>query len=206
MIINNTFRSTTHYHQPAFNWGNLFGSLGRFGISIGLIAGYTGFLVNSFRRLTTEADRMAERFAGVNAPIAMAEARSEIINLMGEMRRAQRIAPELVRYIEARTAFQQKYEDAKVEFMNRVLPIVTTVMDVLTGILKMVTITAEVAIAAGGLLVPAALKEKFNALVAILRAILAAIAGAKPDEISDFTNLILGNIPAQHFFQGGEGQ
>ena len=77
------------------------------------------------------AEDMRSRYEEYNPQIAQVQALTEIRNVMGDLRRSREIAPEMVKYIIAQSDLQQKYEDLKVRFMNRVLPIVTNIFAIL---------------------------------------------------------------------------
>lgn len=103
--------------------------LTKWGNGMGIILEGVGAAAENFGRLLNNLNQMADRYASVNPNIAVAEAQAEVAMLLGDIRRGQQAAPELTRYIQARTEIQQKYEDMKIAYMERLLPLVNTVLE-----------------------------------------------------------------------------
>ncbi len=80
-------------------------------------------------------DGAINRYAEVNPAIAQQQALGEIRQVMGDMRRGQEIAPEMVRYMQTQQDLQQKFEDIKIKALNQILKIVNPILEVLERIL-----------------------------------------------------------------------
>jgi hypothetical protein len=171
----------------------------RFSFAFGAVIGVVTAAVLIFKKLTEIADKMAERFSAVNAQIATAQARGQVRMLMGDIRRAERVAPELAQYIEARTDLQQKYEDMKVEFMKHVLPLLTAGLSTLNAMVPNVDVIPSLVAGLTGV-APGTFKTLVD-ILKVVNAINHALANAGKDETTEATRLILGNTPLSDWFK-----
>jgi hypothetical protein len=104
----------------------------------GLLGKILGELGKSFGALIQEIEGHVQRYGEFNPQIALAQAQSEMIGMMNDIRRAQEIAPDLVRYIKARTDLEQKYEDMKIRILQQLMPLVTAGMGGIEAVLPLV--------------------------------------------------------------------
>lgn len=100
---------------------------------LGVFGPVVGDIISSFGNLQRNLDGMVQRFAGFSPLLASAQAQAEVTQVLGEFRRAQTAAPDLARYIQARTELQQRYEDIKVELLKGIAPVLTTAVETLTA-------------------------------------------------------------------------
>ncbi len=98
------------------------------GNAIGVVGPVVGDVVASFGELQRNLDGMVTRYAGYSPLLASVTAQAEVTQVLGDLRRAQSAAPDLARYVQARTELQQRYEDIKVEFLKAITPAVITGM------------------------------------------------------------------------------
>lgn len=96
----------------------------------GAVVSAIGATVGAFGNLMKAIDATAARYAEFSPVIAQAEAYSQIRQTLGDLRRAQEIAPAMVKYIQARTDVQQKFEDIKVKLLQKLVPMVAHILDV----------------------------------------------------------------------------
>ena len=97
-------------------------------VAIAIIA-----LVRIAEKIVAAIDRAENRYAQYSPQIAQAQALAEVQTTLNDMRRAQEIAPEMVKYIQSRADLENKWEDIKVKILTKLMPIITAIMDVLEG-------------------------------------------------------------------------
>lgn len=76
-------------------------------------------------------NKTAERYGEFSAEISGAQAMAEITQTMGDMRRAQEIGPEIANFLMAQSDLQQKFEDAKIKILAKILPLATRGVELL---------------------------------------------------------------------------
>ncbi len=120
--------------------------------AVGIFVGALGAAASAVGTLMAAFDGMVERYRRYNPGLAAASAIGEVTQTLGDIRRAQEAAPALIQYVNTRTQIQQKYEDAKIEFINKIgptlltfmnlgvaaLPYLSMILDVVTGILNFI--------------------------------------------------------------------
>jgi hypothetical protein len=121
---------------------------------LGVFAGVVGQAVESLGGFMKALDGLVGRYAQYSPQLAFAEAQAEMVQTMGDMARAQRVAPDLVKYIQARTEMQQKFEDFKIQAVNQLLPAALKLMAVAEKLLPLVEIMVEGVAALAGALIP----------------------------------------------------
>lgn len=113
-------------------------------------------------------DKTAERYAEVSGPIAAQQAMGEIRQVMGDLRRAQEVGPEIVRYMKTQQDIQQKFEDIKVKILTKLLAAINPALEVIDKLLPTLEAVMEGPITA--LMQPIqAIAEAINSLVVIQR-------------------------------------
>jgi hypothetical protein len=95
------------------------------GVAIASVA-----VVKTFNLLDGEVQKSISRYAEYSPEITQAQAQTEMRTMLADMRRAQEHGPEIARYIEAQAELQNKWEDAKMKFMEAVMPIMEQLMNV----------------------------------------------------------------------------
>lgn len=118
-------------------------SLGKAGDSIAAagdkmhntILSVLGESVKQFAGFMDSVTGTAKRYGEFSPNIAAAEAMVDIQQTMGDFRRAQEAGPELARYIKAQGDLQQRFEDAKMKLLLKILPAVTTIVNTLEAIM-----------------------------------------------------------------------
>ncbi len=165
--------------------------------ALGLAA---GALTAAFAELMKAADGMVERYGEYSPEIAQAQAIAEITQVLGDLRRSRQVGPDLVRYIQARTELQQRFEDQKAQFMEQVLPLLTQVLDLMSKGMDIAS-ALELGVTAGFNWA----KENIPGFQAVVAGLLAGIlrnTGREPDE-DWMTAVILGQRTPQFPFQVG---
>lgn len=99
------------------------------------IVSVLGESVKQFAGLMDSITGTAKRYGEFSPNIAAAEAVVDIQQTLGDFRRAQEYGPELARYIKAQGDLQQRFEDAKMKLLLKILPAVTTIVDTLEAIM-----------------------------------------------------------------------
>ncbi|MBX9682130.1 MAG: hypothetical protein K2X38_25510 [Gemmataceae bacterium] len=80
----------------------------------------------------------AEKYAAYSPQLAMAQAQIDVQRMMADMRRAQEYGPQLAQYLQARADLEQKWEEAKVQFMMKMLPLAELIVKMLGGVVDAV--------------------------------------------------------------------
>lgn len=129
-----------------------------FGESLGVfgpVITNVGAFGQALGAVTQQLDGLAGRYGQFSPEIAQAQAIGDMRQVLGDLRRSQEAAPDLVTYINASSQLQQRAEDAKIRILNRVMPFVIrgmelfetyglpaieSVVTVLTAILNAVTL------------------------------------------------------------------
>lgn len=130
--------------------------LGIFGKAVGETIGALGAVMKAL-------DGMVNRYATFSPQLQLGLAQAEIRQTLGDMRRAQESGPALLQYLQQRTDLQQKFEDIKIRILQRIMPAVLRVMELVEALLPlgeasleplllMANALAEIASAAGGIL------------------------------------------------------
>lgn len=119
--------------------------VGAIGESIPIFGGMFKALSSAMSAL----DAMSERYAPYSGQISAAQAMAEVRQTLGDFARAQKAAPDLVKYIAARTEIQQKIEDAKIRFINKATPVIIALLSFVEKSLPIIeaifTVMAKVA-------------------------------------------------------------
>jgi hypothetical protein len=84
--------------------------------------------VAGFNAASAMADDMIERYKQYSAPLSAADALVDARQTLGDLRRAQEGGPDLAKFLIQRGELQQRIEDAKLEFMKTVMPLMLTGM------------------------------------------------------------------------------
>jgi hypothetical protein len=77
----------------------------------------------------------ADKLSPYSPQIAMAQAQAEVTQVLRDMERAQKLGPDLAKFIEAKSRLDQSWEDAKVAFMQKVVPSLTKIVEFLAFML-----------------------------------------------------------------------
>lgn len=103
--------------------------------ALGILAGVAGEATSSLAKFMDAVNATAGRYGEYNAQIQQSAAMAEVKHTMGDIRRAQEAAPELAGYLTAQVNLQQKFEDIKIKILNKILPLVTTAVNLLEAIM-----------------------------------------------------------------------
>ncbi len=107
-----------------------------------------GDFVKDFGVIMQNLNQTAERYGEYSPQIAGAQAQAEITQTLGDMRRAQTIAPELTKFLQAQSDIQQKIEDTKIRLLMKLMPAITHMVEILEAIMPVAESTAEAVIIA----------------------------------------------------------
>jgi hypothetical protein len=115
--------------------------------TVSVLGSVVGETVSSFGKLLSVIDANASKFGEYNPQLAVAEAMGEVRQVMGDLRRAQEVGPQLARYVNARADFQQKFADIQTRLLEQILPAVTGGVKVLEKMLPLVEIGGKIFVA-----------------------------------------------------------
>lgn len=107
----------------------------QFGFTLGIAGVVAGETAKSLGSLMQAIDKTAERYGEYSPQIAQAQAIAEIRQTMGDFRRAQEVGGEMAKYLMAQSDLQQKFEDVKVKLLVKILPLVTSAVQILEAIM-----------------------------------------------------------------------
>lgn len=130
-------------------------------------------------------DQTAQKYSEYNSQIAMAEAQNEASTMLADINRANELGPELSRYVDAQSNLQTKYEDAKVQILERILPIISTILETVTMVIP------------SGETIGAAINTLTDPLGTIASAIADLIGMQRADKLPDVQD------PTDLLFRGG---
>lgn len=106
----------------------LSGTIPIIGTLLGGFASALGAAVNAVAGFMRALDGMVDRYAAYSPALAQAQAMADVTQMLADFRRAQQVTPELVQYLRTRTELQQKFEDAKIKFLIRMMPTAIKIM------------------------------------------------------------------------------
>lgn len=81
-------------------------------------------------------DDTARKLSPFNGPLAAAQANADVAQIVGDIHRSGILGPELARWIEARSHFEQSGENVLAKIEAKFLPLVTRIVDRLGNILE----------------------------------------------------------------------
>lgn len=81
-------------------------------------------------------DGLVNRYGPLSGPVTAEQTQAEVQQLLGDFRRAQILTPHLVEYIQARTELQQKFEEVKVKLLVKMLPTLTTILELISRMVE----------------------------------------------------------------------
>ncbi len=103
---------------------------------VGQFGGMLGGALNALGEFMNALDGIVNRYAQYSPQLAAAQAQAEVTQTLNDIRRAQEVTPALLRYINSRTELQQKFEDAKIKFINAATPLITLLMESLGNLFE----------------------------------------------------------------------
>lgn len=99
------------------------------GIALGAVALGAGATVYGLKRFVDNLHEQAQRLSSLSGPLAGATARSEVREMLAEMRRAEKIGPELARFEDARSRVENAIYDLMTQFWELALKVFVPVME-----------------------------------------------------------------------------
>ncbi len=96
---------------------------------LGIFANTVGGATQALGQFMKVLDAQVDRYSGFSPQLSVAAAMGELRTTLADFGRAQAIAPDLIRYVEARTELQNQFEDTKIKLLERVVPVVTNIME-----------------------------------------------------------------------------
>lgn len=173
---------------------------------LSVLATTAGAVTQALSELMAAIDGLVDRYAQYSPGLAQAEAQAEVTQVVGDLRRSQQVAPDLVRYVEMRTELQQKFEEAKIRILERLMPSILDGMQALELILPYAENAAKNAITVADAVANEASGGLYGAVVAVLR-ILRLIKDAQKDKDWElFGDWFLKTQPENFFGPGGFGR
>lgn len=86
-------------------------------------------LGTAIKSVVDEMSRSADKLAEYNSTLASAQARAEVRETYGDIRRAEQAAPVLSRFADARSQLDEQLKDLQIQFMETVGPAVTELLN-----------------------------------------------------------------------------
>lgn len=125
---------------------------------LGIFASVVGEAVSAVGQFMKAMDGFVDRYAKFSPVLMQAKVQADVNQLMQDMRRAQELTPMLLGYINKRAEMQQKFEDLKIRFIEKMMPIAIKGMELAEQLLPFVEMAVNVLLAIakalGGLLPP----------------------------------------------------
>jgi len=146
---------------------------------LGTAAIVAGESLKALASVMQALDKTAERYGQYSPQIAQAQAIAEVRQTIGDLRRAQTIAPEMARYIQAQSDLQQKFEDTKIRLLTKILPVITRILEIIEGAM------------AAGESVASVIAAPLNLIADAMSQILGIHRDARMPEIEDPTEQLL---------------
>jgi hypothetical protein len=109
---------------------NIGKQLGPFGIGLQV----AGAALQAFTSIVNAVSDYAKKLSEYSPVLAQAEAQAELRQIMGDIRRSREAGPQLARFVEARSRFEQSWEDLKVRFITMIEPLLTRVLELLKDV------------------------------------------------------------------------
>jgi hypothetical protein len=88
-----------------------------------------GVAIGAVRAFSDGLSRTIDKMAQYSPDVAMAKAQSQVNEIMGDIRRSQKLGPELAQFAEARGRLGEKARDAMADILKRLLPLATKAME-----------------------------------------------------------------------------
>lgn len=112
------------------------------GNALGILGPVVGRSIEIFGRIMDNLEGTARRYEQYNPQLATSVAFADVRQTLGDLRRAQTLGPDLARYIDSQSRFQQSFEDLKADFVRQLLPVVS---ETLTGVKVLVDVARPLA-------------------------------------------------------------
>lgn len=96
---------------------------------IPIVGGVFGEMGRQVRGFMTALDGTAANLAKYNGQLAVAQARAEVRQTLGDIRRGNLLAPELSKFVEARSRLEDKGQDLLAKLLVPLLPHATTLVN-----------------------------------------------------------------------------
>lgn len=113
------------------------------GAMLGTFGEVIGHSISAIAMFMQAFDGMVERYSGYNPALAQTYAEASIVNVLGDIRRAQEAGPALMQYIEARTELQQRFEDVKIQLLNAMAPALNAAMKAIQAGLPLIEVMSK---------------------------------------------------------------
>ncbi len=155
------------------------------------MATVAGQVVASFGQVVQALDQTADRFTGFNAELTQAQAMADLREVLGDIRRAQDIGPDLARFVRARSDTQQQLEDTKIALLKEVVPVVVTGLKLIQYAVKQAETGATLAGTAWDVFTRGILPSS-NTILAVGDALLDYLNGLRASE-NDPSDVVMGS-------------
>ncbi len=143
--------------SPAAFTQGLGGFIQAVGAGIPVIGGFIGAVgaaIDGVGQMMNQLDAMVDRYAGFSPALAQASAMADVAQVLGDFKRAQQVAPDLIKYLNERTAMQQQIEDQKIRFIHQIMPIQLKLMELTTKFLPYLEVILNVIVFLGKFIPP----------------------------------------------------
>lgn len=114
---------------------------------LGIFASVVGEAVSAVADFMKAMDGFVDRYAQFSPALMQAKVQSDVNQIVNDMRRAQELTPMLLGYINKRAEMQQKFEDAKIRFIEKMMPLALKGMEVAERLLPIVEVAVKVLLA-----------------------------------------------------------
>ncbi len=114
-------------------FGDGLSSLGaKIGTAVPVVGAFVeglGLATKGVGTLMAAINQSVDTYGEYSPQIAQAQAQAEIIQTLGDMRRAKEVGPELARFVLAQSEMQQKFEEVKIKLLIGLVPLVTNILE-----------------------------------------------------------------------------
>jgi hypothetical protein len=128
-------------------------AIGKISPIVGTVVETLGTFGTALGTVMQQMDGMVDRYAQYSPGLAVGQAQADITQQLGDFQRAQEATPALLEYLQARTDLQQKFEDMKIQFLEKITPAVTEGMAVIEGLMPLLNIAFTLIVESSKLLI-----------------------------------------------------
>jgi hypothetical protein len=111
---------------------------GLIGIGLAVFTAGLGGATSALENFMTATEGMVERYSAFSPELAMTQAQTQMINILGDIQRAGQITPTLTQYLQVRTELQQQFENTKIRILEALMPIAIKLMHIVEFILPFI--------------------------------------------------------------------
>lgn len=122
--------------------GQIFGAVQGVSSALAAVPGPVGMFASAITVATGAVHGLidgvkgyADKLSPFSAQLSVAQAQAEMRSTLGDLRRGQQMGPDLAKFVEQQSKLDQSWEDVKMAFMKKVVPVLTKILEFLTTLL-----------------------------------------------------------------------